>query len=101
MAFADSQNILPDVYPVLALAARATERLKLMTGVSNSFTRHPAVTASAAMTIQKMSLGRFRLEVGRGTRRQLTSDITLRRYERSSVTSQSSGTWSGAVGPVR
>ena len=86
MAFADSQNILPDVYPVLALAARATERLKLITGVSNSFTRHPAVTASAAMTIQKMSLGRFGLGIGRGDSSTAyvghnpTSVRTLERY---------------------
>jgi 5,10-methylenetetrahydromethanopterin reductase len=64
--FADSQNLQAEVFVELALAARATERIKIGTGVTNPLTRHPAVTASAALTIQAESGGRMVLGVGRG-----------------------------------
>ena len=50
----------------LALAAQATSRIKLGTGVTNSFTRHPAATASAIASIQMESAGRAYLGIGRG-----------------------------------
>ncbi len=62
----DSQNLAPDSYVALTLAATATRRLGLGTGVTNSVTRHPAVTASAAMAIQQVSGGRMALGIGRG-----------------------------------
>ena len=46
MAVVDSQNLAGDSYVALAIAAGATEHLGLGTGVTNPFTRHPAVTAS-------------------------------------------------------
>jgi 5,10-methylenetetrahydromethanopterin reductase len=46
--------------------AAATERLKLSTGVTNPLTRHPAVTATAAATLQSISNGRAVLGIGRG-----------------------------------
>ncbi|MDQ3876094.1 MAG: LLM class flavin-dependent oxidoreductase [Actinomycetota bacterium] len=63
---ADSQNLQAEVFVELALAARATDRLRLGTGVTNPLTRHPAVTASAAATLQAESGGRIVLGVGRG-----------------------------------
>ena len=66
LLFADSQNLEGDVYVELALAARATERLRLGVGVTNPLTRHPAVTASAIATVQVESGGRAVLGVGRG-----------------------------------
>lgn len=66
MAFFDSQNLGGDCYVGMALAARATSRLKIGTGVTNPFTRHPAVVASAAATIQYLSRGRLTLGIGRG-----------------------------------
>jgi 5,10-methylenetetrahydromethanopterin reductase len=50
----------------LAVAARVTSWLKLGTLVTNPITRHPAVTASAAATLQEVSCGRVVLGVGRG-----------------------------------
>jgi hypothetical protein len=41
-----------------ALAARATERLRLGPAVTNPVTRHPAVTAAAVATLQVESEGR-------------------------------------------
>lgn len=66
MLVADSQNLNADVWIELALAAAATERLKLGPGVTNTVTRHPAVTASAAATLQVESGGRAVLGLGRG-----------------------------------
>ena len=47
IVYVDSQNRVGDCYVALALAAHATTRLKLGTGVTNSYTRHPSITASA------------------------------------------------------
>ena len=63
---ADSQNLNADVWVELALAAAATSRLRLGPGVTNSVTRHLAVTASAAATLQAETGGRAVLALGRG-----------------------------------
>ena len=55
IVYVDSQNRYGDSYVALALAAKATSALKLGTGVTNSYTRHPAVTASAIATVQAES----------------------------------------------
>jgi 5,10-methylenetetrahydromethanopterin reductase len=66
LLFPDSQNLAPEVWSQLNLAASATTRLKLGPGVSNSVTRDPAVTAGAALTLQVESEGRAVLGMGRG-----------------------------------
>jgi len=66
MLFPDSQNLAPEVWSQLSLAANATSKLKLGPGVSNSLTRDAAVTASAALTLQVESEGRAVLGMGRG-----------------------------------
>ncbi len=66
VAMVDSQCMFPDVWMYLALCAQATARVKLATGVTNSITRHPSVTASAASSLQLISGGRSVLGVGRG-----------------------------------
>ena len=62
----DSQNLAPDVWSQLVLAAKATSRLRLGPGVTNSVTPDPAVTACAALTLQVESAGRAVLAIGRG-----------------------------------
>ena len=64
--FADTQNLTADVYVSLGLAAAATEKMTLATGVTNPVTRHPAVTASAIAAVQVASGGRAVLGIGRG-----------------------------------
>ena len=66
IVYYDSQNLAGDCYIALALAAQATSTIKLGTGVTNSFTRHAAVTASAIATVQAQSGGRAYLGIGRG-----------------------------------
>jgi probable F420-dependent oxidoreductase len=53
-----------DPFVVLALAAHATERIGLATGVAIAFPRAPTVTALAAWTLQRLSKGRFTLGLG-------------------------------------
>ena len=65
-AVVDSQNLAGDCYVALALAAHATTKIKLATGVTSPLTRHPATTASAIATIQAESSGRAVLGIGRG-----------------------------------
>jgi 5,10-methylenetetrahydromethanopterin reductase len=64
--FADSQNLLPEVWGQLMLAAAATSRVVLGPGVTNSVTRDAAVTASAALALQVESGGRALVGIGRG-----------------------------------
>ena len=66
IVYVDSQNLVADCYVSMALAAHATTRIQLGTGVTNSYTRHPAVTASAIAAIQAESRGRAHLGIGRG-----------------------------------
>lgn len=64
--FMDSQCLSGDPYVMMGAWAAATERIKLSTGVTNPLTRHPAVTAAAAATLQSISTGRAVLGIGRG-----------------------------------
>lgn len=62
----DTQNLAGDPYSALSLAAHTTNHIGLGTAVTNPITRHPAVTASAIMTVQVESAGRAVLGIGRG-----------------------------------
>jgi 5,10-methylenetetrahydromethanopterin reductase len=55
-----------DPFAVLAAAAMHTSRALLGLAVTNPYLRHPAVTASAMMTVQELSGGRAVLGVGAG-----------------------------------
>jgi 5,10-methylenetetrahydromethanopterin reductase len=62
----DSQNLAGDAYVCLTAMALATKTIGIGTGVTNPVTRHPAVTASAIASIQRLSAGRAVLGIGRG-----------------------------------
>jgi 5,10-methylenetetrahydromethanopterin reductase len=66
VSFGDTQCQSPDPFIGLALAARATENLRLGVGVTNPVTRHPAALACAIGTVQLESGGRAVLGIGRG-----------------------------------
>jgi 5,10-methylenetetrahydromethanopterin reductase len=61
----EDHGVLPDPYITLALAAAATTRLKLGTGVSVPI-RHPFVAANAIATLHAASGGRTLFSFGRG-----------------------------------
>src|SRR5438128_1704023 len=64
--FMDSQCLGGDPYVLMGAWAMLTGRLKLSTGVTNPLTRHAAVTAASAATLQEISGGRAVLGIGRG-----------------------------------
>ena len=85
MLVVDSQNLSADSYVGLTYAAVGTERIGIGTGVTNSVTRHPAVTASAAMAVQDVAPGRMYLGIGRGDSALAhlgRSPARLRQFER-------------------
>ena len=55
-----------EVHVTLAALAGATERVELGPGITNPYTRHPGVTASAVATLDELSNGRAVLGVGAG-----------------------------------
>ena len=62
----DSQSLAADPYVVLSALAVDSTRLLLGTSVTNPYTRHPAVTAAAMVSLQALSKGRAVLGIGRG-----------------------------------
>jgi probable F420-dependent oxidoreductase len=62
----DSHVLWQDVYPLFALMAAATQRVRIGPCVTNPATRHPTVTASAVATLNDLSGGRFDVGIGRG-----------------------------------
>lgn len=62
----DSQLLSRDTYIVLAQAATHTSTLTLFPAVSNPFTRHPSVLASAIATVEEMAPGRVKFVFGTG-----------------------------------
>jgi probable F420-dependent oxidoreductase len=63
-----------DGFTPLTLAAPVTERMRLVTGIVNPFTRGPAVLAQTAAALQEASGGRFVLGLG------ASSDVTVERF---------------------
>jgi len=66
IAFGDSQSRNGETIVALTVAAMSTQRLGLGTSVVNSYTRHPAVMASAFASLQSLSGGRAVCGIGRG-----------------------------------
>ena len=57
-----------ETFSILGFLAASTERIKLGVGVVNPFTRHPALLAMGAATLDRISGGRFVLGMGRSDR---------------------------------
>jgi len=55
-----------EVFIMTALASQATTRIKIGPGVTNPYTRHPAILAAEAATLQEISHGRTFLGLGTG-----------------------------------
>jgi len=55
-----------ETYTGLAACALATERISLATGVTDPYTRHPALTAMAAASLDELSGGRAVIGFGAG-----------------------------------
>ena len=66
LGIADTPGNAMDLWVALTLAATRTERVGLAACVTNLATRHPAITAGAAASVDAISAGRVLLGVGRG-----------------------------------
>jgi 5,10-methylenetetrahydromethanopterin reductase len=66
LGISDSQSICRDVYVTLGLCAASTERITLGPRVITPVTRHPAVAASAAATLEELAPGRTLVGIGSG-----------------------------------
>jgi 5,10-methylenetetrahydromethanopterin reductase len=64
----DSSLHARNSYSYLTLAALTSPRLSLGTAVTNPLTRHPAITAAAAATVDEIAGGRMILGIGSGDR---------------------------------
>src|SRR5262249_60082183 len=60
------ERFFRDVYGCLAACALSTRRIRLATGVTDPYSRHPALTAMAIATLDELSSGRAVLGVGAG-----------------------------------
>ena len=65
-AFVSERFNVKDAAALCGAAAAVSERIGIATAATNHNTRHPLVTASFAMTLHRMSGGRFALGLGRG-----------------------------------
>ena len=66
VGIADSQSLYREVYVCAALCSVGTERIRFGPRVINPLTRHPAVAASAAATLEELAPGRTMLGIGSG-----------------------------------
>lgn len=66
VGIADTPGNAMDPWVAMTLAASATSRVQLATCVTNLVTRHPAITASAAASVDVASGGRTILGIGSG-----------------------------------
>jgi 5,10-methylenetetrahydromethanopterin reductase len=66
IGIADSQSLYREVYVSTTLCAVSTERVRFGPRVINPLTRHPAVAASAAATLEELAPGRTLLGIGTG-----------------------------------
>ena len=73
--FFDSQMIYSDVYATMAVAARATRRIRLATGVAVPSTRLAPTIAHSIATIAQLAPGRVELGVGNGNTARLTMGL--------------------------
>ena len=76
VGIADSQSVYRDVYMCLSLCAAGTRAVRLGPRVINPLTRHPAVAAGAAATLEEMAPGRTMLGIGTGDSAVLNLGLT-------------------------
>lgn len=73
--FFDSQMLYSDVYATMAVAAKATRRIRLATGVAVPSTRMAPVIAHAIASVAVLAPGRIELGVGNGNTARLTMGL--------------------------
>src|SRR6476646_3011016 len=66
VGYLDSQMINRDVFVTMGLAAAATQRIDIVSAVTNPVSRHVSTIASAAATVDDLAPGRVGIWIGRG-----------------------------------
>jgi 5,10-methylenetetrahydromethanopterin reductase len=74
-AWVPDQTFYRDPFMVLAAMALGTERINIGVGVTNPYTRHPAMVARSMATLAEMAPGRAYLGIGAGNRKELLSPL--------------------------
>ncbi len=77
VAWMPDQTFYRDPYITLAGCVQSTRTITLGVGVTNPYTRHPAMTARAAATLAELCHGRFILGIGAGNRKELIDLLGL------------------------
>src|SRR6266545_800266 len=76
-AWIPDQTFYRDPYVVLTALALTTDRIRLGLGVTNPYTRHPAMAGRAIASIAECAPGRVLLGVGAGNVRELLQPLGL------------------------
>lgn len=76
-AWIPDQQLFCDPYVALTSMALNTSHIHLAVGVTNPFTRHPAITARAIATVDQVSGGRAALGMGAGNMKELVHPLKL------------------------
>ena len=82
----DEGLAMRDVYVTLTAVALGTDTIRLGTGVTNPYTRHPAMTANAIATLDELSEGRAFVGIGAGGGMTLDPLVIERRTPIAAVT---------------
>jgi 5,10-methylenetetrahydromethanopterin reductase len=81
VAWVPDQTFFRDPFVVLTACVQATNRIRLMLGVTNPYTRHPAQVARAAATVDELAGGRLSLGYGAGNRKELLLPLGMEQTE--------------------
>lgn len=76
-AWVPDQTFYRDPYVILGAMALSTTRIQIGLGVTNPYTRHPAMAARAIATISEMAPNRVHLGIGAGNNKELLSPLGL------------------------
>jgi len=76
-AWVPDQQLFLDPYVCLSVMALRTSSIKLGVGVTNPFTRHPAISARAISSVNEIAAGRAVLGIGAGNMKELVQPLHL------------------------
>jgi 5,10-methylenetetrahydromethanopterin reductase len=76
-AWVPDQTFYRDPFVILGVLALSTRHIQIGIGVTNPYTRHPAMIARAIATIDEMAPGRVHLGIGAGNNKELLSPLGL------------------------
>lgn len=76
-AWVPDQTFYRDPFAILAALTFSTKHIQLGIGVTNPYTRHPAMVARAIATLDEMAPYRFQLGIGAGNKKELLNPLGI------------------------